>query len=149
MREFQRIVRIWEEVRRELDAIIASASMQVPSTYHLEKFVYTSGNVTTAMAHVVLRSDETFYDGVATGDGPIDAAFKAIEQSVGYRYELDDFQIQAVTSGGADVLGSALVRLRNAGKLYSGNAVSADIVSASIRAYVNALNKIVYEENAR
>ncbi|MBO7364742.1 MAG: hypothetical protein J6U26_05370 [Lachnospiraceae bacterium] len=134
---------------KELDAIIASASMQVPSTYHLEQFVYTSGNVTTAMSHVVLRSGETYYDGVATGDGPIDAAFKAIEQSVGYHYELDDFQIQAVTSGGADVLGSALVRLRNAGKLFSGNAVSADIVSASIRAYVNALNKIVYEEGGR
>lgn len=79
------------------------------------------------------------------GDGPIDAAFLAIEQIVGRHYELDDFQIQAVTEG-REAMGSALVRLRSGGKLYSGNGISTDIIGASIKAYLNALNKIVYEE---
>lgn len=60
-------------------------------------------------------------------------------------YELDDFQIQAVTEG-REALGETIVRLRSNGKLYSGRGISTDIVGASIHAYLNALNKIVYEE---
>ena len=48
---------------------------------------------------------------------------------------------------GRDAMGSALVKLRSSGKVYSGNGISTDIIGASIRAYVSALNKIVYEEN--
>ena len=59
--------------------------------------------------------------------------------------ELDDFQIQAVTEG-TEAMGSALVKLRSDGKLYSGNGISTDIIGAGIRAYINAVNKIVYEE---
>ena len=130
---------------RELEALIASNAMQAPSTYHLASFSANSTNTGAAMAQVTLsRGDDTLL-GVATGDGPIDAAFRAIEQCIGYHYELDDFQIQAVTEG-KEALGSTLVRLRNNGKLYAGNGLSTDIVGASIRAYINALNKIVYEE---
>ena len=63
-----------------------------------------------------------------------------------FPFELDDFQIQAVTDG-KEALGSAIVRLRNNGKLYSGNGISTDIMAASVRAYINALNKIVFEED--
>ena len=83
--------------------------------------------------------------GMSVGDGPIDASFLAIEQIIGHHYELDDFQIQAITEG-REAMGSALVKLRAGGKLYSGNGISTDIIGASIRAYINALNKIVYEE---
>ena len=69
----------------------------------------------------------------------------AVEQIVGHHYELDDFQIQSVTEG-KQALGSAVVKLRNGGKLYSGTGISSDILSASVRAYINAVNKIVYEE---
>ena len=79
------------------------------------------------------------------GDGPIDAAFLAVEQIVGHHYELDDFQIQSVTEG-KQALGSAIVKLRSDGKLYSGNGISTDILGAGVRAYINAVNKIVYEE---
>lgn len=130
---------------RELEAIIASSAMQAPSTYHLESYVANSSNITASMAQVVLVRGEEKLTGVADGDGPIDAAFRAIEHCVGYHYELDDFQIQAVTEG-KEALGSALVRLRSAGRLYSGNGLSTDIVGASIRAYVNALNKIAAEQ---
>ncbi len=130
---------------KELEALIASSAMQAPSTYHLESYTTNSSNVTGSMSQVTLKCDDDCLCGVSTGDGPIDSAFRAIEQCIGYHYELDDFQVQSVTEG-KEALGSALVRLRNNGKLYSGNGISTDIVAASIRAYINALNKIVAEE---
>ena len=131
---------------RELDAIIASTALQVPSTYHIESYVINSGNVITATANILLGLGEEKLRGVGVGDGPIDAAFLAIEQIIGHHYELDDFQIQTVTEG-RDAMGSALVKLRANGRVYSGNGISTDIIGASIRAYISALNKIVYEEN--
>ena len=74
-----------------------------------------------------------------------DAAFNAIDQIIGRDFELDDFNIQTVTQE-KEAMGNALVRIRSGGKIYSGTGLSTDIISASIRAYVNAVNKIVYEE---
>ena len=130
---------------RELEAIIASSAMQAPSTYHFETYTTTSSNVSNAMTQITLRTGSETICGVAAGDGPIDSAFRAIEQCIGHHYELDDYQVQALTEG-REALGTALVRLRNNGKLYAGNGTSTDIVAASIRAYINALNKIVFEE---
>ena len=130
---------------KELEALIASSAMQAPSTYHLESYTTSCGNLTSSMSQVTLTCNGETICGVSTGDGPIDSAFRAIEQCIGFHYELDDFQVQAVTEG-KEALGSALVKLRNNGKLYSGNGISTDIVAASIRAYLNALNKIVFEE---
>ncbi len=131
---------------KELDAIVATAALQVPPTYRLESYVINSGNVFSSSANIVLSRQGHTLNGVCLGDGPIDAAFLAIEQIVGHHYELDDFQIQSVTEG-RGAIGSALVKLRFGGKLYSGQGVSTDIIGASIRAYLNALNKIVFEEN--
>ena len=125
--------------------MIASSAMQAPSTYHFETYTTTSSNVSNAMTQITLKRNGEILCGVSAGDGPIDSAFRAIEQCVGHHYELDDFQVQSVTEG-KEALGSALVRLRYNGKLYSGNGTSTDIVAASIRAYINALNKIVFEE---
>ncbi|MBR2287807.1 MAG: hypothetical protein IJ865_06145 [Clostridia bacterium] len=130
---------------KELDAIVASTAMQVPATYRLESYVINSGNVITATANLTLEKNGEKLRGVSVGDGPIDAAFLAIEQIIGHHYELDDFQIQAVTEG-HEAMGHALVRLRSGERLYSGNGISTDIIGASIRAYISALNKIVYEE---
>ena len=130
---------------KEFEALIASSAMQAPSTYHFESYTTTSSNVASSMSQVTLKCNDEIICGVASGDGPIDSAFRAIEQCIGHHYELDDFQVQSVTEG-KEALGSALVRLRNNGKLYSGNGTSTDIVAASIRAYINALNKIVFEE---
>ena len=131
---------------KELEALIASTAMQVPSTYHLVNYVVNSGNIIPATANVTLEKDGEKFTGVSTGDGPIDAAFHAIEQVIGHHYELDDFQVHAVTKGRGAV-GSSIIRLRADGKLYPGNGVSTDIVGACLRAYINALNKIVYEGN--
>ncbi len=131
---------------KELEAIIASSAQQAPSTYHLENYTTSCGNLTSSMSQITLTRGDEILSGVSIGDGPIDSVFRAIEQCVGHHYELDDFQVQAITEG-KEALGSALVRLRNNGKLYSGNGTSTDIVAASIRAYINALNKIVFEED--
>ena len=131
---------------KEFEAVIASSAMQAPSTYHFETYTTTSTNVSGSMSQVTLKCKDEIICGVSNGDGPIDSAFRAIEQCIGHHYELDDFQVQAVTEG-KEALGSALVRLRNNGKLYSGNGLSTDIIGASIRAYINALNKIVFEES--
>ena len=130
---------------KELDAIVASAAMQVPPTYVLDTYVITSGNTISATAHMKLQKNGMMLEGVCVGDGPIDASFRAIEQITGCHYELDDFQIQAVTEG-REAMGQTVVKLRSNGKLYSGKGISTDIVGASIYAYVSALNKIVYEE---
>ena len=130
---------------KELDAIIAGVALQVPPTYRVETFVINSGNVIGATAQITLSRDGTSVQGFAMGDGPIDAAFRAIEQVVGTHYELDDFRISSVTEG-KEAMGSALIRLRTKEKLYAGNGISTDIIDASIRAYVSALNKIAYEE---
>ena len=143
--EFCRISRKKPVGAKELDAIVASAALQVPTTYFLESYVINSGNIIPATANITMTKNGERISGLAGGDGPIDAAFLAIEQIVGHHYELDDFQIQSVTEG-QEAMGSALVKLRNDGKLYSGKGISTDIIGASIRAYLNALNKIVYEE---
>ena len=130
---------------KEFEALIASSAMQAPSTYHFESYTTTSSNLSSAVSQITLTRNGETICGVSAGDGPIDSAFRAIEQCIGHHYELDDYQVQSVTEG-KEALGSALVRLRNGGKLYSGNGTSTDIIAASIRAYVNALNKIVFEE---
>ncbi|MEF2838512.1 MAG: alpha-isopropylmalate synthase regulatory domain-containing protein [Oscillospiraceae bacterium] len=144
---FQKIAQKKEKVSaRELDAIVASAAMQVPPTYVMDSYVVTSGNTISATAHLKLHKHEKIVEGVSIGDGPIDAAFLAVEQITGQHYELDDFQIQAVTEG-REAMGQTVVKLRANGKVYSGRGISTDIVGASIHAYINALNKIVYEED--
>lgn len=130
---------------KELDAVVASAAMQVPQSYKLISYVSNSGNVISASAQIKLEKDGAELFGVSLGDGPVDASFRAIEQIIGRHFELDDFRIQAVTEG-RDSVGSALIRLRSGGKLYSGNGISTDIIGACVRAYINAVNKIVYEE---
>ena len=130
---------------KELDAIVASAAMQVPSTYKLDTYVVTSGNAVSATAHIKLTRNGEPMEGVYMGDGAIDAAFSAIEKITGCHYELDDFQLQAVTEG-REAMGQTVVKLRAGGKVYSGRGISTDIVGAGIRAYLSALNKIVYEE---
>lgn len=131
--------------KRDLEAIVANAALQVPPTYRLVSFVINNGNLITSTACVILEKDGEELKGVGYGDGPIDAALTTIENILGHHYELDDFQIQAVTKG-RDSVGEALIKLRADGRLYSGAGISTDIVGASIRAYLNALNKIVYEE---
>lgn len=149
-------MKVWEAFQRtaskketvgtkELEAIVASEAMQVPSTYILESYAVTSSNMIDITAHVKLSKNGQILDGLSFGDGPIDAAFLAIEKITGFHYELDDFQMQAITEG-REAMGQAIVKLRSQGRIFSGRGTSTDIIGAGIMAYINALNKIVFEE---
>lgn len=143
--EFLKVAQKKTVSAKDLDAVVASVALQVPPTYELVSYVINNGNIISSSAQITLKKDGEELSGIAIGDGPVDAAFRTIDQIVGCHYEVDDFQIQSVTEG-REAVGSALVRLRNNGKLYSGKGISTDIIGASIRAYINAVNKILYEE---
>lgn len=143
--EFLKVARKKKVSGAELDVIIASAAMQTEPTYKLKSYVINSGNVITASAVMVLDKKGEEIQGMTTGDGPIDAAFQCIEKIAGRHFELDDFQIQSVTQG-REAVGVTVVKLRSSGRLYSGRGISTDIVESSINAYINALNKICFEE---
>lgn len=130
---------------KELDAIVASVAFQAPPIYKLDSYVINSGNTISATCHLRLVKDGKTLESICIGDGPVDAAFLAIEKLVDRQYELDDFQIQAVTEG-REAMGEAVVRLRCDGRLFSGRGISTDIVGASIMAHLGAVNKIVNEE---
>ena len=145
---YEEFLRVADKKRvgsKELEAIVASVALQVPATYKLINYIVNNGNIISSSAQITLEKDGEQIQGIAIGDGPVDAAFRAIEQIIGTHFELDDFQIQSVTEG-KEAMGSALVKLRANGKLYSGNGISTDIIGASMRAFLSAVNKIVYEE---
>jgi 2-isopropylmalate synthase len=101
-----------------------------------------SGNQTLATASVRLETQAGMLECAACGDGPVDAVFKAIEQAVGFPVVLQDYQLKAVTAG-QDALGEATVRIEQDDKSFSGRGLSTDVIEASARAYVNAINKML------
>lgn len=146
---YQEFVRVSEKKSvntKELEVIIANTAMQVPNTYTISSFSVNSSNIMKATASIVLEKDGKEYYGLSYGNGAVDAAFLAIENVTGRHFELDDFALGSVTEG-KEAMGQAIVKLRNNGKIYSGRGVSTDIVGAAIRAYINAINKIIYKEN--
>ena len=143
--EFEKISKNKSVGAKELEAIVASVAMQVPATYKLKSYLVNSSNVISSTAQVELEKNGEVLSGVCVGDGPVAAAFLAIEQITGRHFELDDFQIQSVTEG-REAVGSSIVKIRENGKPYSGKGISTDIIGASIKAYINALNKLCFEE---
>ncbi|MDR0886950.1 MAG: 2-isopropylmalate synthase [Clostridiales Family XIII bacterium] len=131
---------------KDIEAIVSKESVQVPKTYKLKNFVINSGNHITSTAVIKMDKHDKEIEKVGIGDGPIDAAFKTIDKIVGQKLELDDYSIGSVTEG-EDAQGDARVVLKTEdGNLYSGRGLSTDIVEASIMAYVNAINKLYYDE---
>ena len=99
----------------------------------------------TATAFLALKCDKKVIEDVSTGDGPVDAAFNAIERITGVAFTLEDYQIHAVT-GGKDAQGEVSVRIKRNEKYTKGRGVSTDVVEASIKACLSAVNRMVYEE---
>lgn len=129
---------------RDIEALIAKEAVQVPKTYCLDSFVINSGNSITATAVLKMIKDGKSIEKVSRGDGPIDASFKAIEKIVGMDLKLEDYQLQSVTEG-KDALGDALVKISNVqGEIFTGRGLSTDVIEASIHAYINAVNKMLY-----
>ncbi|MDD3168286.1 MAG: 2-isopropylmalate synthase [Eubacteriales bacterium] len=131
---------------RDIEALISKESVQVPKTYCLDSFVINSGNTITSTAVIKMIKDGKIMEKVSRGEGPIDASFKAIEKIVGMEFNLEDYQIQSVTEG-EDALGDALVKISDIeGSIFSGRGLSTDIIEASIHAYINAVNKMMYDK---
>ena len=130
---------------RDIEALISKESIQVPKTYQMDSYVINSGNTITSTAVIKLLKEDKVLEKVARGDGPIDAAFQAIEKIVGINIELEDYQLNSVTEG-EDALGDAFVKIRTGEKTYSGRGLSTDVIEASIHAYINAVNKMIYEQ---
>jgi 2-isopropylmalate synthase len=141
---------------RDLEALVLGVSAKVPETYRLDRFVINSGSTIAATSTVRLSSRDagnperaSLLERVSLGDGPIDASFKAIDKIVGRHPTLEDFSLNAVTEG-KDAQGEARVRIQFGAKRYNGRGLSTDVVEASIRAYVAAINVMVMEtEDAR
>lgn len=130
---------------RDIEALMESRTATVPETFTLDRFVINSGNTISATAIVRLKKDGTYHEDVATGDGPVDASFLAVDRIIGAAFTLEEYDIHAVT-GGKDAQGDVSVRISRNGRKWKGRGVSTDIVEASILAYLSAVNRFWYEE---
>lgn len=131
---------------RDIEALLGHGNADAVGAYSLVNFVINSGNTISATAKVTLQQNGEEIESVELGDGPIDAAFKAINRLIGRDIELDDYQVKAVTEG-EDALGESMVRLKDGrGGVVTGRGLSTDVIEASIKAYVNGVNKIFAAE---
>lgn len=126
---------------RDIEALVGEKVSEVDEVYKLDSFQINSGNKVISTATVSLIKDGVPITEASTGDGPINAAFKAIERTVGFELELKDYSLKGVTEG-ADALGEATVRVAKDNKIFMGRGVSTDIIEASVKAYVNAINRV-------
>lgn len=126
---------------RDIEALVATQKTVVLPVYELVSFVVNAGTAISATATVCLKKDDQQIEAVAKGSGPIDAAFSAMEQIIQCGAELETYSIQAVTEG-EDALGEVVVRLQHDGHTITGRGLSTDIIEASIKAYLNGVNKI-------
>lgn len=127
----------------DIEALI-SQKVTEEARYTLDRFDVHAGNHTTATSTMRLKCDgETVIEDVCLGDGPVDAAYNAIDKIISPpEHTLDMYNIRAVSEG-KDTLGEVLVKLRTKdNKIYNGRGLSTDIIEASILAYLNAVNKL-------
>lgn len=128
---------------RDIEALITDKAVETASWYKLAYYHVVSSNNTLPMASVRLETpDGKGIEKVSGGFGPVDAAFKAIEKAVGFTVDLQDYQLKAVTSG-EDALGEATVWVERDGSIFVGRGLSTDIIEASAKAYINAVNKML------
>ena len=115
----------------------------ISGLYKLERFTVNSGNYVISNAVVCLTCDEEKYEEVCLGDGPIDAAFNAVDKIIHVaEHSLDDYAIHTVSEG-KDAQGEAMVRLRCGERTVIGRGLSTDVIEASILAYINGMNKLL------
>jgi len=128
----------------DLRALVEMERFEIPMDYEFDTFVINSGNKMTATAVVKLMHDGKEIEEAATGDGPVDAAFNAIERCIGESFTLEDYIVRSVT-GGKDAQGEVVVKLSKNGKNVKGRGLSTDIVEASVKAYIDAINRYFYQ----
>ncbi|MBN1526745.1 MAG: 2-isopropylmalate synthase [Candidatus Omnitrophica bacterium] len=125
----------------DLQTIVDEEIRKIPETFSLAHFYITSGDQIKPTANVRIKSHNKTLESTSSGDGPVDACYKAIDKITGMKGKLLDYQIRSVTSG-KDALGEVSVKISSKKGVVSGRGASTDIIEASIKAYVNAMNRL-------
>lgn len=125
---------------RDLEAIVSADVKVPPEHFRLSSIQVITGNRLIPTATIVLERNGQTFTASSTGDGPVDAAYRAIDQITNLKCKLQSFTVQAVTSG-QDALGEVSVQLEIEGITVSGRGLSTDIVESAARAYINAINR--------
>ena len=131
----------------DLLAIVHDGIRIIPERYHLKYVHATGGNQAIATATVRLSQDDQSFVESANGDGPVEAIYRAIDRITSLPGRLIDYSVHAV-SRGKDAVGEVFVHVDFEGKSFGGKAASSDIIDASARAYLNAVNKAIYERES-
>lgn len=126
----------------DLEAIMQDEIRSVPDTYLLQYIQVVSGTKLSPTATVGIKKGDEIHEEAASGDGPVDAAYKAIDRVTGIPLQLDEYKIDAVTHG-KDAIGQVVIKVRDNGKTVIGHGASTDVIEASARAYINAINKVI------
>jgi 2-isopropylmalate synthase len=125
----------------DLRAIVEDEIRVAKPLWQLYSFEVNSGTRIKPQATVVLIKKFRNISGISSGDGPVDACFRAIDKVTGYKAKLEDFRLEAVTSG-KDALGQVSLKLKIKDSVISGRGASTDIIEAAVRAYLDAVNKL-------
>jgi len=126
----------------DVTALINDEIRVIERTYELEEIHVVSGSVALPTASVRVKTPTGMAQAAACGDGPVDAAYEAIRSAIGLAPKVDSYSIRAVT-GGKEALGEAVVKIIDNKKTFMGRGVSTDIIEASAKAYINAINRLV------
>jgi 2-isopropylmalate synthase len=139
----------------DLDVIVEGQFSDVAATWELQAVQTTAGGGVIATATVRMRHtpDDRIVEDAATGDGPVDAIYSVVQRITGVTANLKEYQLRAIT-GGKDAQGEVIIKVQQNGHVARGRGVSVDIIEASARAYVNAINRLISfdectEEKAR
>ena len=126
----------------DIVAIVRNETIPYDEIITLEAFNIHSSTETATSASVRLKIENEQFENVEMGDGPVDAAFKAIQRVIGVSIPLTKYQINAVTEG-KDAQGETVVKTEYDGLEYTGHGLSTDVIESSIKAYLSVINKIM------
>jgi len=134
---------------RDIESLVAEELRTVTEAYHLDHVEVSCGDhsLPTATVRLIGPDGQSLAD-AALGTGPVDAVYKAINRIVGIPNRLTEFTVQSIT-GGIDAIGEVLIRIESEGVTYTGRGAATDIIVASARAYMNALNRLLAARGSR
>jgi 2-isopropylmalate synthase len=125
----------------DLIALAEEKNREGRRDYELVSVEVLTGTHVTPRAEVQIKHKKKLRKAASKGDGPVDACFKAVDKMTGLKGKLLDYRIQSVTSG-KDALGEVNIKVRIKNKMLSGQGASTDIIEASVKAYLDAINKL-------
>ena len=151
-RAFERFKHVADQKKEvfdeDLEAIVSDEMQQIQEVYVLKNLRAESGTGLTPTATVAMEVNGTAVKQTGTGDGPVDAVYRTIAHMTGTKSKLDAYLVKGIT-GGTDALGEVTVKVEEEGKKVAGHGADTDIIVASAKAYVNALNKLEYWKKGR